>query len=128
MEWGNSDGTGGSIAVGLVLMLLVAPFLWFMGIGGLFVFGAAGLGLIGLAWVAGVAGFGLFVYGLVAKSDLEKAASSHEAPGSDWSIDTADLPVSACLPRWAHILFLLWNRQFNGDCLSCGRELPELPI
>ncbi len=55
-------------------MFLVAPFIGFMGFGGFLFSPAVGLVLIGLAWVLGITGFGLFIYGLVAKSDLEKAA------------------------------------------------------
>ena len=64
-------------------MFLVAPFLWFVGVVGLFGGMLSGYNLIGLgpgspasdpaiivlAWVAGLAGLGLLIYGLVAKSN-----------------------------------------------------------
>ncbi len=54
----------GSIAGGLVLMLIVAPFLWFANIGGPLVSFEVRLGILVLAWVVGVGGFILFIYGM----------------------------------------------------------------
>ncbi len=59
-------------------MLNAAPFLWFGGLGNLLFSGRSALGAFWLAWVAGVAGFGLLIYGLVAKSDLTKAALARQ--------------------------------------------------
>ena len=72
-------------------MLLVAP--------GLFILGAGAFGLlIALAWIAGVAGFGLFIYGLVAKSGLER--------GGKYCSDCGTLnPLAATY------------------CVSCGEEI-----
>ena len=64
-----------SIAVGLLLMLNAAPFLWFGGLGNLLFSGRSALGAFWLAWVSG---FGLLIYGLVAKSDLTKAALARQ--------------------------------------------------
>ncbi len=66
------------IAVGLVVMLLVAPFLWLIGFGVFLERAAWGFPLLGLALVTPVAGLGLLIYGLVAKSDLKRAALARE--------------------------------------------------
>lgn len=56
-----------------------APFLWFGPIGNLLSLdGATAIGLFTLAWIAGVTGFGLLIYGLVTRSDLEKAALARQ--------------------------------------------------
>ncbi len=57
-------------------MLLVAPFVWFIGFWAFLQEVPGGLGLFTLsllALVSVVAGIGLLIYGLVAKSDLERA-------------------------------------------------------
>lgn len=59
------------IVVGLILMLVVAPVLGFMGLLTIF-FG--GILLFPLAWVSGIVGFILLIVGLVSPSEIERAA------------------------------------------------------
>lgn len=115
---GSKTARGGSIAVGLVLMLLVAPFLWFVGIGSLFFAGVAGLGLIGLAWIAGIAGLGLFIYGLVAKSNLERAALRIQATGTNQTVPAPE-PQSKYCPDCGTL-----NSVKASVCESCGFQFP----
>lgn len=110
-------------------MLLVAPFLWFLSIGALFVLPLAGLGLYVLAWVAGVGGFGLFIYGLVAKSDVERAVLARQAMAP---YQTAPSPVNiqtsrAPQPEGKYCSNCgTLNPLEARFCLSCGNEVPQI--
>ncbi len=61
------------IAAGVLLIFLVAPFVWLTGFGTLFERAAVGFGILWLALVTAVAGFGLLIYGLVAKRAVNEA-------------------------------------------------------
>lgn len=59
----------GFIAVGLVLMFIVAPFFWFGAVSPLAIYPPiVDPTAIALAWISGVAGLGLLIYGVVARS------------------------------------------------------------
>ncbi len=100
-------------------MLLVAPILWFLSIGALFLSAPAGFGLFGLAWVAGVAGFGLFIYGLVAKSDLERAVLARQAMVTNQTAPSPQLQGKYCSNCGT------LNPLGAGFCVSCGKEFPR---
>ncbi len=62
-------------------MLLLAPIVWFIGFWAFLQGVPGGLGLFTLsllALVGVVAGIGLLIYGLVAKSDLKRAALARQ--------------------------------------------------
>ena len=61
------------IAAGVLLIFLVAPFVWLIGFGTFLERAAVGFGLLWLALVTAVAGFGLLIYGLVAKRAVNEA-------------------------------------------------------
>ncbi len=64
------------IAAGILLTLLVAPLLWLIGLWAFLQGVPGGSGLFALrvlALVSVAAGIGLLIYGLVAKSDFERA-------------------------------------------------------
>ena len=56
-------------------MFLAAPFVWLIGFGAFVERAAVGLAILPFAWVTLVAGLGVLIYGLVAKSDRERAAN-----------------------------------------------------
>lgn len=90
-------------------MLLVAPFLWVLSLGGPTVPAALSLGLLVAAWVAGVSGSGVLIYGVVAKSALQKTP-----PGT---------PPSPHLPRYCPNC-ATENPLEAENCVSCGIQLP----
>lgn len=102
-------------------MVLVAPFLWFISIGALFVEPLAGFGLYLLAWIAGISGFGLFIYGLVAKSDLEREVLARQAMVLNRTIQTAQSPQ----PQGKYCPHCgTPNPSGAGYCVSCGVQFP----
>ncbi len=107
-------------------MLIVAPGLWFLSFGALFVSPIGGFGMFLLAVVAGIAGFGLFIYGLVAKSDLERAVFTRQAtepyPPAPYQVPTQTPQPSQPPGRYCSNCGTLNSPQARF-CNSCGNEV-----
>ncbi|MEE8232177.1 MAG: hypothetical protein V3R46_02540 [Thermoplasmata archaeon] len=80
---------------------------------------AVGFGLIVLALVVAVAGFGLFIYGLVAKSDLERAVLAGEAMVANQTAPAPE-PQGKYCPDCGTL-----NAPEASVCVSCGVQFPE---
>lgn len=98
-------------------MLLVAPFLWFLSIGGPLIL-VAGPGLFVMALVAVVGGFGIFIYGLVAEDDLERAAIARQATAINQPGSSPQLQGKYCANCGS------LNPLGAGFCVSCGVQFP----
>ena len=98
-------------------MFLVAPSLYFIGFLGFSVSLTAALALMVLAYAAGVAGFGLLIYGAVAKSDLERAVLAKQAMEINQTAPSPQLQGRHC-PECDTL-----NAFGSRFCNSCGSEL-----
>ncbi len=107
----------GSIALGLVLMFVVAPLLWFAVSGGFIGSVAVGFGLIVLALVVAGAGFGLFIYGLIAKRDLERAFARQARVANETAPNPE--PQGKYCPDCGTV-----NSPEASVCVSCGVQFP----
>ena len=103
-------------------MFVVAPILYFIGILGFLVSFAAALGLALLAYAAGVVGFGLLIYGVVAKSDLERAVLAKQAAEINQTVPSPQLQGKYCSQC------ITLNPLEAKFCNSCGKNFRDRPI